>query len=69
MKKFNWKLALKKRWLELLVAVVWLTSAIVNFFHYSANGDEATLVVAICAVLCVPCWVYIFYKRAKRDGA
>lgn len=69
MKKFNWKLALRERWLELLVAVAWLASAIVNFFRYSVNGNEATRVIAICAILCVPCWVFIFYKRARRDGA
>lgn len=69
MKKFNWKLALKKRWLELLVAIVWFASAILNFSRYFYNGNWDSLLIAICALLCVPCWVFIFYKRAKRDGA
>ena len=69
MKKFNWKFALKKRWLELLVAVVWFISGIVNFSRYSNNDSKLTLTSAICAVLCVPCWIFIFVKGAKKDGA
>lgn len=65
----NWKLALKKRWLELLLAVAWLASAAVNFYRYFNGGSGYVLGTAICALLCAPCWFVIFYKRAKRDGA
>lgn len=68
MSKFNWKFALKKRWLEFSVAVVWLFSAILNFSRYCYDGKEVALITAICSTIGVPCWLLIFYKRAKRDG-
>jgi hypothetical protein len=69
MRKFNWKLALKKRWLEFSVAVVWFISAIVNLSRYCHSGAETALITAICGATCVPCWLFIFYKRAREDGA
>lgn len=69
MKKFNWKLALEKRWFELLVAVIWLVSAAVNFYRYFNGGSGDVLDIAIGALLCAPCWFIIFYKKSKRDGA
>jgi quinol-cytochrome oxidoreductase complex cytochrome b subunit len=65
----NWKMALKKRWLELLVAVIWMISAIVHGIagYQTANWEEWTM--SVCTFVCAILWAYIFYKRAKRDGA
>ena len=65
----NWKLALKKRWLELLVAVVWLASAVVNGIRGFQTSNWEHWLMCACAIGCTVCWVFIFYKRAKRDGA
>lgn len=61
----NLKLALKKRWIELVITLVWLTSGII----WTVRADDvAGWVIAICAYGCAVCWLFIFYKRAKRDG-
>ena len=65
----NWKLALKKRWLELLVAIIWVASAVLNGINGFQNGDWAYWLASACAFGCAVCWGFIFYKRAKRDGA
>ena len=68
MKKFNWKLALQKRWMELMIAMLWLVSGIINLYRAIGTNEVTIWCIAICALLCCPCWVVIFYKRAKRDG-
>lgn len=68
MKNFNWKMAFEKRWLELLIAAIWLLGGILNTHRALHSGDMHQWVVAICAYLCCPCWIVIFFKRAKRDG-
>ena len=68
MKKFNWKVALEKRWMELLIAAIWLVSAIVNFYRAYNTNEFSSWVAMTGAAFCCPCWIYIFYKRAKRDG-
>lgn len=68
MKNFNWKMALEKHWLELLIAAVWLLGGILNTYRALHSGDVNQWMIAVCAYLCCPCWVAIFFKRAKRDG-
>lgn len=69
MKKFNWTLALEKRGLEFVTAMIWFLAGISNLISYLGTGNHNSLITSICAFLCVPCWVYIFYRRARRDGA
>lgn len=69
MKKFNWKKALKKCWMELLIAAIWLLGGILNTYSAQYSGDVNQWIMAICGYLCCFCWVFIFFKRAKRDGA
>ena len=68
MKNFNWKLALEKRWVELLIAALWLLGGILNIYRATGSGDIYYWVMGVCALLCCPCWIAIFFKRAKRDG-
>ena len=68
MKNFNWEMALEKRWLELLIAAVWLLGGILNTHRALHSGDVNHWIMAICGYLCCPCWILIFFKRAKRDG-
>lgn len=68
MKNFNWKMALEKRWLELLIAAIWLLGGILNIYRAIGSGDINHWIMGVCALLCCPCWVAIFFKRAKRDG-
>lgn len=68
MKNFNWKMALEKRWLELLIAVLWLSGGISNIYRAIGSGDINHWIMGVCVLLCCPCWVIIFFKRAKRDG-
>lgn len=69
MKKFDWSLALEKRGLEFVTAMIWFLAGISNLISYLGTDNHNSLVTSICAFLCVPCWVYIFYRRARRDGA
>lgn len=68
MKNFNWKMTLEKRWLELLIAAIWLLGGILNIYKATGSGDFNHWLMGVCALLCCPCWVAIFFKRAKRDG-
>lgn len=68
MKNFDLKLALKKRWLELLTAAIWLLGGVLNIYKAIGSGDVYHWMMGVCALLCCPCWVAIFFKRAKRDG-
>lgn len=68
MKNFNWKMALNKRWMELAVAIIWLGIGVVHLLRAIEFGTLAQWICAICTLLCCPCWLCIFFKRAKRDG-
>jgi membrane protein DedA with SNARE-associated domain len=68
MKKFNWKMALENRWFELLIAAIWLLGGVLNIYKATGSGDINYWITGVCALLCCPCWVVIFFKRAKRDG-
>ena len=68
MKNFNWKMALQKRWMELTIAMLWLTSGIINLHRAIELGGFTQWSCAIRLLLCCSCWLFIFFKRAKRDG-
>ena len=65
----NWRLALKKRWLELFAAAVWMVSAVVDAIYGYLTTDLEYWLMFGCAIICATLWILIFYKRAKRDGA
>lgn len=68
MKNFNWKMALEKCWLELSVTVLWLLAGILDICKATGSGDIKYWIMGACTFLCCPCWLFIFFKRAKRDG-
>ena len=68
MKSFNWKMALNKCWLELVVAITWLGVGVAHLFRAIEFGTLAQWSCAICSLLCCSCWLYVFFKRAKREG-
>lgn len=69
MKNFNLKLALKKRWSDFALAFVWLLVALNSTKIAIDTGERLAWLTAACSYGCTICWVLIFYKRAKRDGA
>lgn len=69
MKNFNLKLALKKHWPELTLAFVWLLIGLSNTEMAINSKEWMAWLTAACGYVCTICWVLIFYKRAKRDGA
>lgn len=69
MKNFNLKFALKKRWPELALAFIWLLVGLSNTETAIDSKEWMAWLTAACGYGCTICWVLIFYKRAKRDGA
>ena len=69
MKNFDLKFALKKRWPELAFALIWLLIGLSNTEMAIDSKEWVDWFTAACGYGCTICWVLIFYKRAKRDGA
>lgn len=69
MKSFDLKFALKKHWSELVLALIWLLVGLSNTEIAIGSKEWMVWLTAACGYGCAICWVFIFYKRAKRDGA
>mgnify|MGYP003562822342 FL=1 len=69
MKNFDLKFALKKRWPELTFAFIWLLIGLSNTEMAIDSKEWVDWFTAACGYVCTIYWVFIFYKRAKQDGA